>query len=107
MVRNTVSVKVGYTKPKNFQTYWSTCNDSKLVDLEHTGQVHVGACFCSSKKDDASKHWLCVQTMERQGTWILSVESGHLSDMILDVATISVSSARFFTIAGTCQNVKS
>lgn len=58
----------GYTRPWNVQTYWSTCNDSKLVDLEHTGQVHVGACFCSSKKDDASKHWLCVQTTERQGT---------------------------------------
>lgn len=28
-------------------THWSICNDSKLVDLLHTGQVHVGACSCN------------------------------------------------------------
>jgi hypothetical protein len=97
----------GSTGTYFIQTYWSTCNDSKLVDLEHTGQVQVGACFCSSRKDAASKHWLCVHTTERQGTWILSVDSGHLSDMILDVATISVSSARFFTITDMCQKAES
>jgi hypothetical protein len=89
------------TKAKDCSgTYWSTWRDSKLVDLEQTGHVHVGACFCNSKNDDASKHWLCVQTIDRQGTWIRRVDNGHFNDMTLDVATMSESWARFFTRRG-------
>lgn len=83
---------------KGMRTYWSTCRDSKLVDLEHTGHVQVGACFCNSRNEDASKHWLCVQTIERQGTCMRRVDRGHLSDMTLDVATMSESFARFCTV---------
>lgn len=57
--------------------------------LLHTGQVHVGACSWSCRKERASKHWLCVQTFDLQGIEILNVDKGHFSDMIDEVATIS------------------
>jgi hypothetical protein len=78
-------------------TYWSICNDSKLVDLLHTGQVQVGACSCNWRKDDASKHWLCVQLMDLQGISMRRVDRGHFSDMTVEVATMSASCARLRT----------
>ena len=57
----------------------------------------MGACSCSCRKDEPSKHWLCVHVRVRQGTSIRSVERGHFNDMTLDVATISESSALSLT----------
>lgn len=79
------------------ETHWSTCNVANSVLLLHTGHVHVGACSCSCKNDEASKHWLWVQTMERHGTSIRNVDNGHFRDMTVEVATISVSCALLLT----------
>ena len=65
--------------------------------LLQTGQVQVGACSCSWRKDEASKHWLWVQTVDRQGIWIRSVDRGHFSDMTVEVATMSASCALLIT----------
>ena len=53
----------------------------------------MGACSCNCRKERASKHWLCKQIVERQGTEIRNVDKGHFKDMIDEVATISVSCA--------------
>lgn len=58
----------------------------------------MGACSCSWRKEEASKHWLWVQTVDRQGIWIRSVDKGHFSDMTVEVATISASWALLITV---------
>ena len=70
---------------------------SKLTGRVQTGHCQVGACSCNCRKDVASKHWLWLQTLERQGTSIRKVDRGHFNDMMDDVATISLSSARLLT----------
>lgn len=65
--------------------------------LLQTGHDHVGACSCNWRNEKASKHWLCVQSVVRQGTFIRRVDKGHFSDMTLEVATISESCALLFT----------
>jgi hypothetical protein len=66
--------------------------------LLQIGHVHVGACSWSCRNDSASKHWLCVHTVDRIGTVILKVEIGSLSDMTLDPTSMSGSLA-FFIIS--------
>ena len=44
-------------------------------------------------KDKASKHWLCEQIVDRHGTLILSVDRGHFNDIVVDVASTSLSCA--------------
>ncbi len=67
------------------------------MTLLHTGQVHVGACSCNWRKEEASKHWLWVQMVDRQGTLMRSVDRGHFSDMTVEVATMSASCALLIT----------
>ncbi len=44
------------------------------------GHVQVGACCCSSRYADASKHWLCVHPVARQGVRIRVICNGSFRD---------------------------
>ena len=80
-----------YNDPQRVQSYSSTSRAAKLTLLLQMGHCQVGACSCNWRNDNASKHWLCVHTVERHGTLIRSVDRGHFKDIIEDVATISLS----------------
>lgn len=91
-----ISTKVSTTETERwpYSSIWRPSNDVVLLQI---GQVHVGACSWSWRKDAASKHRLWVQSIVRQGTVMRSVDRGHFKDITLDVATMSVSSALLFT----------
>lgn len=63
----------------------------------------MGACSWSWRKESASKHWLCVQTVDLQGVTIRRVEIGSLSDMTLDPTSMSGSLAFFITNDGSVE----
>lgn len=84
-------VSYGTLIHKEEQPYSSTSRAAKQTLLLQMGHCQVGACSCSWRNDNASKHWLCVHTVERHGTLIRSVDRGHFKDIIEDVATISLS----------------
>jgi hypothetical protein len=46
----------------------------------------------------ASKHWVCLHAVERQGRFILTVDSGHLRDMTMEMV-FRLSSAAFIRTA--------
>lgn len=81
------------TLAKISSTYWSTARPLKWTVLLQIGHIHVGACSCNCRNDSASKHWLCVHTVERQGMLMRRVEMGSLSDMTLEPTSISGSAA--------------
>ena len=82
-------------------TYWSTAKASKEKTLLHVGHDHCGACSCNCKKLSASKHWLWLHIVDRQGKAIRIAESGHLRDITEEVATMSGSLA--LAITGGCK----
>jgi hypothetical protein len=65
--------------------------------LLHIGHVHVGACSWSCRNESASKHWLCVHTVDLHGVTMRKVEMGSLSDMTLEPTSMSGSLAFFIT----------
>jgi hypothetical protein len=58
----------------------------------------VGACSWSCRNESASKHWLCVHTVDLHGVTMRKVEMGSLSDMTLEPTSMSGSLA-FFIIS--------
>ena len=79
-------------------TYWSTAKASNEMVFEQIGHDQVSPCSCSCRNEVASKHWLCVQTVDRQGSCRRKADKGHLRDMTVDVATRSESCALLITV---------